>query len=388
MQFTKQLINLDAYYNKRGNGGRQRSFVSLSLCTIVLVMACSASWMLFFSYLSYDSLDEDNFYNLFSAKQLCQWYFPYARSLLPERKQPLTTPTAPSINAAIVYLAEFKEEKSVIELTKSLEKLYLHFLKQNALYPVLIFYEPSDHARIQPSLVAQLECAVKNLTLSNQSILRFLEASDFYEIPPGLPPIPQVVSNANMGYRHMCRFWAYGVFQHPAISALEYYWRLDTDLFLIRDIKLDPFQWMRSAHLAYVYAATELDAPEVVTGLWATTLEYMRRNAMHPRTMRPLANHVDGLDEVSTMPLQEAVDLMLKAGYNLLIYYNNFEVSRSDIWRSQEYLAYFAALDASGGIFLTRWGDAPIRTLALHMLDKPKGQWPGLCYFHAGTKAT
>jgi len=245
--------------------GKGRS--SQLLCTIVLVMA----WVLLFSYLSYDPLDEDNYYNLFSAKKLCQWRFPSARSPFLERK---TAHQSTTPSAAIIYLAEFKEEKNIIELTKSLEKLYLHFLRQNALYPVLIFYEPSDHARIiQHELVTQLEGAVQNLTLSNQSILRFLEAPNFYEIPTGLPPIPQMVSNAGMGYRHMCRFWAYGVFQHPAILAIEYYWRLDTDLFLFRDIKLDPFRWMRSAHLDYVYAATELDAPEVVTGLWATTLE-------------------------------------------------------------------------------------------------------------------
>jgi len=37
-------------------------------------------------------------------------------------------------------------------------------------------------------------------------------------------------------------------------------------------------------------------------------------------------------------------------------------------FRSAEYRTLIAALDASGGFFVKRWGDGPVRTLALGFL--------------------
>lgn len=45
------------------------------------------------------------------------------------------------------------------------------------------------------------------------------------------------------------------------------------------------------------------------------------------------------------------------------IFFNNFEVMDLSWMRSQEYRAAFKAIDADGGIYRRRWGDAPIRTL-------------------------
>ena len=195
----------------------------------------------------------------------------------------------------------------------------------------------------------------------------------------------------------MCRFWAYGVFQQGVVSSLRYYWRLDTDLYLLRDIPIDPFLWMESLSIGYVYGATDLDEDQVLFGLWKTTLEHARRREIHPYGLVSVANpvHVG----VST-PLHEAVDLLKVAGYNRFIYYNNFELSRVDMWRSPQYLDYFMDLDQSGGIFRYRWGDAPIRTLALSLLGSAFQQmisntsrpflvqWKDLCYYHARLQAT
>lgn len=57
-------------------------------------------------------------------------------------------------------------------------------------------------------------------------------------------------------------------------------------------------------------------------------------------------------------------------------YYTNFEVvDTSFIKRRGAYRAWFEHLDADGGIFAHRWGDAPIRWLGVQMYAPPEAVW-------------
>ena len=47
------------------------------------------------------------------------------------------------------------------------------------------------------------------------------------------------------------------------------------------------------------------------------------------------------------------------------MYYNNFEVSALSLWRSPDYQHYIEYVDSLGGIYYYRWGDAPIKSLAV-----------------------
>jgi FkbM family methyltransferase len=297
-------------------------------------------------------------------------------------------PTKPAYKAAIAYLIQLQDSQDIENLINSLKALSTHFKphgKTNP-YPVLLFYEPKDSHVLLPALREKI------MTAAPTTHVEFHEAYTFYNHPIHVDPEHTAGNiDSSTGYRHMCRFWAYGIFQEPAMASLQYYWRLDTDLFLQQDVYHDPFNVMESSHIQYMHGALISEAPFVVTGLWNLTLEHMRSQGMHPRSMLPLANKIDGIENVNTMSLDKAIDFMGEAGYNLLIYYNNFEVSRPEIWRSQKYMSYFKAIDDSGGIFFYRWGDAPIRTMAVHMLlpESEVVQWkPSLTYYHQGTWTT
>jgi len=108
----------------------------------------------------------------------------------------------------------------------------------------------------------------------------------------------------------------------------------------------------------------------VVIGLWDTILRYMRLRDINRAQIK---NY-----ETS------------EGDYNMQMYYNNFEVSSTHLWQSKAYQDFFEYLDRTGGILLRRWGDSPIRTLALAVLfpDARIEQWHGLCYYHAGVKWT
>ena len=53
------------------------------------------------------------------------------------------------------------------------------------------------------------------------------------------------------------------------------------------------------------------------------------------------------------------------------MYYNNFEVSSVPFFRRMEVLKWTNAVLDSGGIFLYRWGDAPLRYLTLALFASP-----------------
>ena len=168
----------------------------------------------------------------------------------------------------------------------------------------------------------------------------------------------------------MCRFWAHGVFQQSTMKQLDYYWRMDTDLFLKKTIAFDPFVYMENNRISYLYGAISDEAESVIVGLWDTVLEYTH---LHNYSNTSLRRYTDA-----------------KGNYNLRMFYNNFEVSRIDIWRSARYAQFFEYLDRTGGLLLRRWGDAPIRTLSLAALfpELKIQQWPGLCYDHTGMRWT
>ena len=49
------------------------------------------------------------------------------------------------------------------------------------------------------------------------------------------------------------------------------------------------------------------------------------------------------------------------------MYYNNFEISRLSLWLSGDYQRFINYIDRLGGIYYHRWGDAPIKSIAVAM---------------------
>lgn len=196
-------------------------------------------------------------------------------------------------------------------------------------YPVIIFHE-SDLISFIPS--------IRNLTTSD---LFFQEISfylpDFIDKPVkfGIPCL------SHIGYRHMCRFHAKGVFQTPIMRGLDYYWRLDDDSLLLRDISYDVFSFMRQKHLVYGYNWQNLDSYQCTYGLWNATRAYINDTKLR------------------TQFFNEWRDPQ--------IYYNNFEISDLSLWLSKDYANFIDYIDKLGGIYYHRWGDAPIKGIAVSM---------------------
>lgn len=96
---------------------------------------------------------------------------------------------------------------------------------------------------------------------------------------------------------------------------------------------------MQEKDLIYGYWLVQEDHPACVYGLWDSVNEYIQINQIIPTFFDPfLRTHV---------------------------YYNNFEIGSQAFFRSPSYKNYIDYIDRLGGFFTSRWGDAPVKTLAI-----------------------
>ena len=160
-------------------------------------------------------------------------------------------------------------------------------------------------------------------------------------------------------YRKMCRFFAGPVFTLPILAEYKYAWRLDSHVRYLCDIVDDPIARMEASGALYGYALRMKEKMDTIPSLWATAEEYAVGAGRKAR-------------------VREQWDVTIP-GHSLQVgchYWNNMEITRLDWFSGPTYQAFFKHLDASGGFFYERWGDAPIRSIAMLLLaDRTDVVW-------------
>ena len=255
--------------------------------------------------------------------------------------------------AAIVYLSR-SAEQDVSDLTRSLACLKKNFLKKFP-YPVIVFVERDFKDEWKKQIVKKSGVAPR------------FETVDF-RVPDFLDPqtIPEWVYHPkfNLGYRHMCRFFSGTIYLEPALKDYRWYWRLDTDAFLLERIRYDIFESMEKDGCVYGYNIMSKDEETVSRGLWELTQQYLKERGIRPKF----------------------IDDFLENGvWDRSYYYTNFEISSLDFWRSAPVRDYFDYVDRSGGIYRHRWGDALVHTLTVSIfLEKNQTRRFPVYYDHQG----
>lgn len=241
-----------------------------------------------------------------------------------------------NVNAAIIYLARSRRT-DISSLKHSLSVLDLNFNNQFN-YPIIIFHEDFN------------ESLMDEIQKCTQSKLKFERVK--FEIPDFLKKekIPEFIYvegfEFSIGYRHMCRFFSGLIYQNPVLKDYDYYWRLDTDSFLLGKIDYDIFRFMQENGYLYGYLNAGMDRPAVVNGIWDVTKKYIEINNIQPTFLKKFTH--GGI-------------------WDMTVFGTNFEISRLDFWRSSDFKDYFDYLDKDGGIYKYRWGDACIHFLAVSM---------------------
>jgi len=151
-----------------------------------------------------------------------------------------------------------------------------------------------------------------------------------------------------MGYRHMCRLHAYEVFKVLRKLGFHWYWRLDTDSMLPGRIPYDPFDYLSVRNKSFGYVLVDIDNHPCLPSLWNLTVHFLSK-------------------EGQQVSLPDEYWDSLNKRYNNHIVYNNFEVAEIAFWDDSMSQQYFETIEKSNGIYLNRWGDAPIHTLAAYL---------------------
>ncbi len=245
----------------------------------------------------------------------------------------------------IIYLVR-TSEKDLEMLNKSLQLVDENVLTSSENVDVILFHEIGFND--YKSQVHQ----IKNANIIFQNIV-------FPEPPEGTPdmfphPNPDQVAMGNLGfsigYRHMCWFFSGGMYDQSILQDYKYYLRLDTDSFILSPINYDIFKMMSDGGYRYgfIEEAIQKDDPAVIEGLWDFA-----------------GGTVSGIDEG-------------------LMYYTNFEIGEIEWFRNGLYHMFFKRIEWNGGIYIKRWGDAPIKYLGVTLFMPPQWKIPvkGFTYQH------
>lgn len=171
-----------------------------------------------------------------------------------------------------------------------------------------------------------------------------------------------------MSYHLMCR-WNSGMFyKHPILQNYRYYWRVEPKVQYFCDVDYDVFRYMQDSNTTYGFTINLFDAPQSIPNLWPTTKEFISANPSYVAENNMMEWLTD--DKLRPDHTRDA------NGYSTCHFWSNFEIGDLDFFRSERYEAYFEHLDRAGGFFYERWGDAPVHSIALGLLeDASKVHW-------------
>ncbi|ODQ67815.1 glycosyl transferase [Nadsonia fulvescens var. elongata DSM 6958] len=168
-------------------------------------------------------------------------------------------------------------------------------------------------------------------------------------------------------YHRMCRWFSGKIFTNPALDDVDYYWRVEPKTSFYCNIDYDVFAYMKDKKKIYGFNINLFDSPYTVETLLPTTLEFLdqHRDYLHDNNSFSWSVH-------KKSPKNNDI----AHGYSTCHFWTNFEIVDVKFFRSKEYQELFEHLDKAGGFFYERWGDAPVRSLALSILaDREQIHW-------------
>lgn len=255
----------------------------------------------------------------------------------------------------ILYLVRSSEE-DLNNFNTSLSLIEKNLIPFTNNVEVLIFCEKSFGSyknRVITNLnLKYQEIEFKIPEYSEEILNQILE---YYPHPThGNGPIAWGHPGFSLGYRHMCRFFSGQMYEHEILKNYDYYLRLDTDSFIHSPLNYDIFEWAKEneCYYGYIEPAIQKDNPKVIENLWSTV-------------NRKYSNSIE----------------------EGLMYYTNFELGKVSWFLTSGYMEFYNYLDSSGGIYIHRWGDAPIKYLGINLLMNSKNIVPvkGFTYQHGAT---
>jgi hypothetical protein len=248
------------------------------------------------------------------------------------------------MSSAIIYLLR-STKSDVIDIIKSLNSLYYYFLNDYN-YPVIIFVEENFTEQFKNTIINNIKFQV------NFELIKFKKYEELND-----KRIPQILITHNgkqkwpLGYRHMCRFWTGDFLDNEIISKYKYIWRMDSDAYIKNKITYDVFKNMSEKNIAYSYSNICDDEGEVCKELYEFSKDFFQQHSINFK-------------------------------WNLYkMFTTHVEIINVELFKNSIYYDYYKKINETNNFYIKRWGDAPIRYIAITNLNF-KHEKLNINYFH------
>ncbi|KAH6848154.1 glycosyltransferase family 15 protein [Chaetomium sp. MPI-CAGE-AT-0009] len=297
---------------------------------------------------------------------------PFARQC----QDPRVAAAQPRESAALVMLARNSELDEARETIRNIEAQFNQWFN----YPVVFLNnEPWD-----PDFVREL-----NASVSGKAIFDTIPAAD-WSYPDGIDPTTARQSMARQAaagvwnggkesYHHMCRFYSGAFYTQPALAPFKWYWRLEPGVRYTCAVTYDPFAAMARHGKTYGFTIALWEEPNTCPTLFREVDTFRRAHHLPKSPSWNAMLDVPLPWYLQPYPVRKLAGLLLRAPHttaagdrwSLCHYWSNFEIASLDFFRGDAYQSLFRHLDARGGFYHERWGDAPVHSLAAHLLLAP-----------------
>jgi hypothetical protein len=216
-------------------------------------------------------------------------------------------------------------------------------------YPLVIWHEGNISAEHQHHILANE---------ANRDV-RFVDISFVFRAPEWVKG--GVSEHWTIGYRLMCRFHMYHIWQYT--RHFDYIMRVDEDC-ILRSTAVDPIEWLAANGNDF---ATGAFVPET-----------------HASTNRTLPRFINEYMKM-LHPIASASDF-----YNQVFPYTNLYVTRTSFWLQTHIQRFLYAVINEADCIRFRWGDLPVLGVALNAFAPADRVTviPGLVYAHSSHRRT
>ena len=268
---------------------------------------------------------------------------------------------------AFTYLVK-QDKKTWDDFEISFGLLYRNILKKLICnYKIIIFCEGEPNKKVKASINYFLNEKKLNIIIQKISLSSYVKRSRKNKYIRYFPHAADCKSVTSLGYRDMCKFFAFDVFLDKNFYDTEYFVRLDTDSFFIhtdtnfiKDLEKIKYDY------GYIDKTIQYEDKAVSLGFGKCLYDFFIKNSSYSSKIE---NFLSFCQEATLRPK---------------IFYTNFEIVKLDWVKSNFHSEIMLHIIKSKGIYNYRWGDALIRYYVVNLLGASRKNLKGCLYKHSG----
>ena len=268
---------------------------------------------------------------------------------------------------AFTYLIK-QDAKTWNDFEISLKLLYKSILKKlDCKYKIIIFCEGEPNKKVKSSINYFLNEKKINIMLKKINLSSYVKRKKKDKYIKAFPHAADCRSVTSLGYRDMCKFFAFNIFLDENLNDTEYFVRLDSDSYFIHATQnfikdLENF----NNDYGYINKTIQNEDKAVSLGFGRCLYEFFKKNTFYSSKIK---NYLCLCQDATLKPK---------------IFYTNFEIVKLSWAKSDFHLDIMKYIIKSKGIYNYRWGDALIRYYVINLLGASKKSLKGCLYKHSG----